>query len=170
MTEEAPLCICGKPRKRAIKWIQVTGSYYYATCGDHACSNQNRHKSKVGKKPKRITIGSLNNPHKICERPGCNNEVGETKMSTNPRTYCSTECRLLAQKSGMGTDIKKRKIITDHKRKYLSEIYADIKSGATKSEIRRKYSLDTNDVSYFISFALQNREREIQNKLHEMKA
>lgn len=57
---------------------------------------------------------------------------------------------------------------TEYRRKFFSEVYADLKGGATKTEIRRKYRLDANSVVMVIDQAITNRRREITNKLNSM--
>lgn len=167
MTEEAPLCICGKPRILSKYYRQDLGSYYYATCGNLACrSKAKRRPITVGKKMK-FRLGALNNPHKICDRPGCGKEVGG-ELHVYPRSCCSNECRMIVKKQQISDGIRRSAIKTDYRRKFFSKVYADLKGGATKTEIRRKYRLDANSVVMVIDRAITNRRREITNKLHSM--
>ena len=170
--EEVPLCECGKPRKKGKYYIQATGSDFYKTCGDTQCRNK-KQGSRFFKKAKKIKIKTIllterNNPEAICLNPECNNLVGGG-TGESKKQFCSDECRLTFLKKFFGDYDRLRKEKTVYKRKIYSDIYKDIKAGATKSDIRRKYNLNKDYLDSYIAAALMNREREINDKLRSNK-
>lgn len=163
--EEAPLCICGKPRKRAKHYVSETSSYYYKTCGDSVCRRGRRlPPTTVGKKLKPPKLWSKGNPDRMCSRPGCPNKAGSYHFYRQ-KLYCSKACYLLVKKDIIGESYRKWQIRDEHTRQYLHEIYTDVKAGATKMEIRRKYRLDMVTIDRVIDRALTNRQKEIKDQL-----
>jgi hypothetical protein len=167
MTEEAPLCVCGKPRKLSGYYRQDTGSYYYVTCGNMDCRKKSRKRPLTVGKKIQVRFGALNNPHKICERPGCGKPVGGVPHSY-PRSFCSNKCRISVKQQEQTQSIRIHHIRSEHQREYLSEIYADVKAGATNDEIMNKYNLRPSFVARTIDSAISNRQKEIQDRLHTL--
>ncbi len=156
---EAPLCICGKPRKQAKHYVCETESYFYKTCGDTGC-RKSRVPVKVGSKPVFKPLRQKNDPTRICHAPDCNKPVGESKYLYQ-KLYCSIECRQSVTKKTHSKMLRAELIKRDRKRAFLSEVYADLKAGATKLDIRRKYFLDSVSLDEVIRMAITNREREL---------
>jgi hypothetical protein len=166
----APLCVCGKPRKLSKKYVQSTGSFYYVTCGDYGCRRKNNTRPKVvGKKVSFVSFGYKSNPHHMCERPGCTNEVGQSRLWITQKRFCSTECRLFMQAQENHKNIERYQAKNEYRREYLSQVYADVKAGATHGDIRRKYGIGSQYVEDLINSALTNRRREINDQLNSNK-
>lgn len=169
--EEAPLCVCGKPRSRAKHWLDQTESYFNKTCGDKDCINNRKKRKKsvttIGKKPDLFSFSFHNDPNKICERGGCNNKVGGGKRGKQKR-YCSMNCYLTeSKKTKYNFGYREFNPKTLDNRRFFSEVYADFKSGATKMEIRRKYRLGSRNVDFVIECSIQNRERELMDLINK---